>query len=270
MLALHRARFVLIRIGAVILLTEASATGLAGDGPAAVLKQGQRLEQKGQMADAQQLYQHALKKFPGDFRLQSELGMVFFQENDWPHAIEHLRIGVRGNPKSVDLLFYLSFAYFSNSELKLAREAIAKAAALKPNDARVCQKFGEYLTMPGDENAEGLPWLIKARTLDPNLQRIDFEIGAAQLAQQDYKNAIENLEAAQKKAPEDGHIAFLIGQAWAGMAEWEKAVEFYNFALTHGAADAATYYGLGEALRESGNPPTQSPRFKKPWPCSPA
>jgi tetratricopeptide (TPR) repeat protein len=243
-----------MKIRLVILLACPLAAAQIAVSVDAVVHEGEKLVQKGQLADAQQLYQKALTRFPGDRMLQSELGMVFFQENDWPNAIEYLAAGSRGTPNSVDLLFYLSYAYFANSQIKLARETIAKAAALHPKDARVCQKYGEYLTLPGDQNEEGLPWLEKARRLDPNLARIDFEIGAAQLARENYQAAAENLESAQKKAPEDGHIAFMLGESWAGLSKWDKACDSYKYALAHGSADAPTYYGLGEALRATGNP----------------
>jgi len=253
-----------------LLATTTLAAAQADVGLAAILQQGEKLIQTGHLAEAQQLYEKALKRFSGDFRLQSELGMVFFQENDWPHAIEHLRAGLSGKPKSVDLLFYLSYAYFASSETKLARETIAKAAVLDPKDARVCQKYGEYLTMPGDKDEEGLPWLLKARNLNPSLQRIDFEIGAAQFAMQDYQAAAENLEAAQKREPEDGHIAFLRGESWAGMGQWDKARDAYDFALAHGSSDALTYYGLGKALRASGDPADSIEPLQKALALQPA
>lgn len=241
-----------MKIGLVILLTGTLAVAQAG--VSAVLQRGEKLVQSGRLGEAQQLYQEALKRFPGEIRLQSELGMVFFQQNDWPNAIENLRVGVAGKPDNIDLLFYLSYAYFASSQIKLARETIAKAARLNSRDARVCQKYGEYLTLPGDKIEEGLPWLMKARSLDPHLQRIDFEIGAAQFALQDFQAAAESFEAARNKAPEDGHIAFLLGESWAGVGQFDKARDSYNYALAHGSVDAQTYYGLGQALRASGHP----------------
>ena len=97
------------------------------------------------------------------------MGMVFFLQHNWPKAIENYQKSLHVKPDHVDPLYYMAQAYYQTSKLNLARETIARAAALAPNNPDVCQEYGEYLAATRDTREEGLKWLKKARTLNPDL-----------------------------------------------------------------------------------------------------
>jgi tetratricopeptide (TPR) repeat protein len=149
-------------------------------------------------------------------------------------------------------LFYLAEAYFMESDLDHARETIAQAARLAPNDAQVCQKYGEYFGATIETRKEGLSWLEKARRLQPGLVRIDFEIGKAQFELTDFASAASSFEAALKKDTSDGEAAFFLAESWAKLSDWQKARDSYTYALTHGYEKGPSYYGLGSAQVELG------------------
>ena len=149
-------------------------------------------------------------------------------------------------------LYYLAEAYFMQSDLGRARETIAQAARIAPNDAQVCQKYGEYLSATIETRKDGLARLQKAQRLDPELARIDFEIGKTEFDLTDYRSATSSLETALKKDSGDGEAAFYLAESWASLGDWEKARDDYNYALARGHADGPTYYGLGRALVELG------------------
>lgn len=219
---------------------------------AEVVRQGRRLVQTGQLAATQELYEKALRSFPGDPDLSFELGMVHFRQHNWAKAIENYKSSISSRPGRVKPLFYLAEAYFMESNLDRAREAIAQAAHIAPNDPQVCQKYGEYLSMALETRREGLAWLQKARRLSPGLARIDFEIGKAQFELTDFQAAVSSFETALKNNSSDGQAAFLLAESWAKLSEWKKARKCYSYALAHGYANGATYYGLGSALVELG------------------
>ena len=74
------------------------------------------------------------------------------------------------------------------------------AASLAPNDAQICQKYGEYLAVNIENRKEGLSWMEKARRLDPRLARIDFDIARTQFELTDFQSAIRQL----RSGPETG------------------------------------------------------------------
>ena len=216
-----------------------------------VLQQGVRLIDTGQLTAAQELYEKALGDFPIDPDLRFELGMVYFHQQNWKKAAENYTVSLRGGP-STKALYYLAESYFMQSDLDRARQTIAQAASIAPEDAQVCQKYGEYLAATIETRKQGLEWLQRARRLNPGLPRIDFEIGKTQLDLTDFQSAASSLEMAVKKNPSDGQAAFYLAETYASLNDWEKARDDYNQALARSYADGPTYYGLGRALVELG------------------
>lgn len=218
-----------------------------------VLRQGTHLVEAGQLLAAQELYEKTLHSFPADPDLTFELGMVYFRQHNWEKAVENFKSSIGSRPGRVKPLFYLAEAYFMESNLDLAREAIGQAARIAPNDPQVCQKYGEYLSMTVETRREGLAWLQKARHLSPALVRIDFEIGKTQFELTDFPSAASSFEAALKSDGRDGQAAFFLAETWANLSEWEKARERYTYALAQGYSPGPAYYGRGRALVELGD-----------------
>jgi tetratricopeptide (TPR) repeat protein len=234
------------------LLISTLMAGQADPSVATALQQGAKLVSSGDLAAAQDLYENALRSSPDDPDLHFELGMVFLRQRNWSKAAENYRSSLSSRPGMIKPLFYLAEAYFMESDLDHARETIAQAARLAPNDAQVCQKYGEYLGATIETRKEGLSWLEKARRLQPGLVRIDFEIGKAQFELTDFASAASSFEAALKKDVSDGEAAFFLAESWAKLSDWQKARDSYTYALAHGYEKGPAYYGLGRAQVELG------------------
>lgn len=239
-----------MRALAALLLITVSAAGQTRPDRAAVLQQGAKLVAANQLSAAENLYKEGLRGFPGDADLQYELGMVFFRERNWPQAVESYTGSLKAKPGQVKPLFYLAESYYMRSDLYHARLAIAEAARIAPDDAQVCQKYGEYLSAGFETRKDGLVRLEKARLLNASLQRIDFEIGKTQFQLTDYQPAVTNFETALKRNPDDGEAAFYLAESWANLGDWVKARDSYVYAVAHGYAHADAYYGLGKSRVE--------------------
>jgi tetratricopeptide (TPR) repeat protein len=231
------------------------STLMAGQAPpnvAAVLKRGATLVAAGRLAEAQNLFEQAVRNSPDDPDLRFGLGAVFFREHNWPKAIENYRSSINARPGSVKVLYYLAEAFFAEADVDRARQTIALAASLAPNDAQICQKYGEYLVVNIENRKEGLSWMEKARRLDPRLARVDFDIARTQFDLTDYQSAITNFEAALKQDTGNGEAAFYLAESWANLGDWVKARDFYSYALTHRYEKGPAFYGLGRAQVELG------------------
>lgn len=234
------------------LLISTLTAGQALQDVATVLKQGAELVGAGQLSAAQDLYEQALRDSPSDPDLRFELGMVFFRQHNWSRAIENYKGSLSSRPGKIKPLFYLAEAYFMESDLDQARQTIAQAASIAPNDAQVCQKYGEYLSTTLENRKQAVSWLEKARRLNPDLVRIDFEIGKTQFDLTDFPAAASSFGSALKKDAKDGEAAFYLAESWANLGDWEKARDSYADSLAHGYANGPAYYGLGRAQVELG------------------
>ena len=212
-----------------------------------VLRKGAELVATNQLAAAEDLYEKALRDSPDEPDLHYELGIVYFRQHNWTKAIENLKNGVNNKPGQIKPLFYLAESYFMESDLDHARQTIAQAASIAPDDAQICQKYGEYLSTTLETRKDGLSWLQKARHLNPGLTRIDFEIGKTQFELTDYLRAASSFETALKKNAADGEAAFYLAGSLAKLGDWSQTCHYYAYALTHQYAHGPSYYGLGRA-----------------------
>ncbi len=227
-------------------------TGQAPPNVAAALKRGAALIAADRLAEARNVYEQALRTSPDDADLLFGLGTVFFRENNWPKAIENYRSSINARPGTVKVLYYLAEAFFAEADVDRARQTIAMAASLAPNDAQICQKYGEYLAVNIESRKEGLSWMEKARRLNPRLARIDFDIARTQFELTDFQSAIANFDAALKRDAGNGEAAFYLGECWANLGDWEKARDFYSYALARRYEIGPAFYGLGRAQVELG------------------
>jgi tetratricopeptide (TPR) repeat protein len=242
-----------MRILLALLLSPAILASQAVPDRSAVLQEEAKLVTAGQLSQAQDLLEKAITRFPKDPELQFELGMLYFRQKNWGEAIASYRASITSAPDRIKTLYYLAESYGMTSDLDAARETMARAASLAPNDAQVCQKYGEILTSTIDTRQQGLDWLEKSRKMNPNLPRIDFDIGKTQFELTNPGSAKASLETALKKNPEDGEAAYFLAETWANLGEWEKARDNYRYALSHAYENGPTYYALGRALVELGD-----------------
>jgi tetratricopeptide (TPR) repeat protein len=234
------------------LLISTLMTGQAPPNVAAALKRGATLVAADRLAEARNVYEQALRSSPDDADLLFGLGTVFFRERNWPKAIENYKGSINARPGTVKVLYYLAEAFFAEADVDRARQTIAMAASLAPNDAQICQKYGEYLAVNIENRKEGLSWMEKARRLDPRLARIDFDIARTQFELTDFQSAIANFDSALKRDAGNGEAAFYLGESWANLGDWDKARDFYSYALAHRYEKGPAFYGLGRAQVELG------------------
>ena len=234
------------------LLISTLMTGQTQPNVASALKRGATLVAADRLAEARNVYEQALRSSPDDADLLFGLGTVFFRERNWPKAIENYRSSINARPGTVKVLYYLAEAFFAEADVDRARQTIAMAASLAPNDAQICQKYGEYLAVNIENRKEGLSWMEKARRLDPRLARIDFDIARTQFELTDFQSAIANFDAALKRDAGNGEAAFYLGESWANLGDWDKARDFYSYALAHRYEKGPAFYGLGRAQVELG------------------
>jgi len=136
-----------------------------------LLTQGEGLRARANWFKPRNSLRNALEKYPGNSDILFNLGMVFFLQNDWPKAIENYRKSLLAKPNQVNSLYYMAQAYsISELDLKLARETIARAAELAPDNPDVLPEARRVSSLFQARRARrDFKWLQKARTLDPFL-----------------------------------------------------------------------------------------------------
>src|SRR5208337_1342364 len=90
------------------LLMLATTFAQAPDEVTPLLKQGETFLHAGQLAQAQEFFENAQRKFPGNADISYDLGTAFFLQHNWQKAIENFQKSLLVKPNQIDPLFYLA------------------------------------------------------------------------------------------------------------------------------------------------------------------
>lgn len=216
------------------------------------LRRAAELEDRGQFAQAEQIYIAQEKVSPRSGEILFHLGTLRMRQNDWPKAIEYLEKCAMLEPRNADVFFYLAQAYYLNRNIIQAQRTILSAAKLAPNEAAVLQKAGEYLCDGGDCGT-GLDDLRKARRLDPTLENIDLDLGMAYYKLAKHEEARSLLESVLQKNPNNMAAASLLGKLAAYEGNWDKARGLDEYVLSRDPRNVTALKDLGTALVAQGN-----------------
>lgn len=210
------------------------------------LERGSALEARGEFAQAKAVYLSGLGQFPKSGELNFRVGTIYLRAADWSHAIQYLQQARRLLPRHVETLYYLAQAYYLDGQQRIALDTIGRAARLAPDRPEVAQKYGQYLC-EANRCTEGLRYLLKARRLDPALEKIDFDLGMAYHKQQALPETQRHLEAAFKRDPGNLIAAQILADVLGREAQWERAKDLYQRVVAGDPRNAWALYGLGRA-----------------------
>ncbi len=194
----------------------AAAGGGSGAGSLqADFKAAVELTQAGKLDEAEAAYKAILARDPTIPQVYQNLGYVYSQKKDWPHAEATLLKGLEVSPGSSDMTSALAQVYQSSGQGDKAMALLSKAAE-NPGDAKVQYTLGINLLNLG-KSEEAIVALQKAVAADPTLSDAYYHLGTLMVGQNKVPEALQYLEKylsmnptnAQNKATAEGLIAAL-------------------------------------------------------------
>jgi predicted Zn-dependent protease len=211
--------------------------------------QGALLADAGHAAESESSFEHALRLAPNDPELLFTVGVYQLGAGDYAHAAELLAHGAKLSPQDSQMFYYLAQAEHFLGKDDLALEDSRKSVEIEPRNAAMLQKYGELLTVSGN-NLEAANWLAKAQQLDPALADIDFDLGIANLRNEDLDRAATFAKAAVEKQPNDPRALKLKAEIDAKLGDWPQAQELFKHLLEIDSTDATSLLELGHSELE--------------------
>ena len=133
---------------------------------------------------------------------QSQLGLR-------EEAEKTARLGLKKNPKQLDLLVFLADLFMREGRLDEGRLLLEKARLLDPANASVHIRLGRLLSRIGEsENARKS--YISAIKIAPNNYMPFLLLGQSLVKEGLYEEALGHLETACKMAPEESPVRYLL------------------------------------------------------------
>jgi tetratricopeptide (TPR) repeat protein/mono/diheme cytochrome c family protein len=151
-------------------LQEAMARHNVGKDPgdfSAQYNLGAMLQARGEMAQAVEHYQLAVRLRPEDATANNALGGALLATGHVDEAILHLSASIKARPDNFDAHYNLGYAFAAQELFDKATEEFRAAARLNPEDANAEANLGGALAAAG-KWAESKPHLEHALQLDPH------------------------------------------------------------------------------------------------------
>lgn len=179
----------------------------------------------GELAKAEEQYQHILSYAPKDKETHNRLGSVYATENKVDAAIEEFNRSLPGTDSVPDLV-RLHIRKGDFDQYKYERE---KAAIDYPTDPEDQLELGQvYLTIHQTDLA--LRYFMRALDEDPNsLQALTY-LGLAYLDLHDYNNAVATFGKCMGRDPSDYPCADNLGAAYLESKQYSLATNVLNIA----------------------------------------
>jgi tetratricopeptide (TPR) repeat protein len=204
-----------------------------------------------------------IRQHPDSPRLYVALGLAFWRQNDFPHALEAFQHAVKVGPNSADAHNWLGVATLEKGDFTGAIAEFRRAIALDPKYTRGYANLGSALNKNG-ELTEAVKVFRKAVALEPNSPVAHMNLGVALRAQGDAKGALVHLRFVAEHEPDDANARFMLGQTLQQSGDLSGAIAAFEKTLRIDPEFREAYYALGSALKQ------QAASLPKPRPQSPS
>jgi len=210
---------------------------------------GLSLQEQGNFAEAEALYQKALVIQPQDAEVFVQLGSLFAQQQAWEQAIEHYQKAVALQPNFAEAHWALAEVYEQVGESIQA--ALAQHRALMESSAwgtvqeRI--QLGQLLLQAGYAQ-EAIDCLRDAVRQDPDNATLYHAIGTALGQLEQWQEALLYLQNAVDRNLKDPTMRVSLGQAFEALEQFQKATQCYESAIRLAPQNPVGHLALRDLL----------------------
>jgi tetratricopeptide (TPR) repeat protein len=205
-------------------------------------------------AAAEQLLRAGRERFPGDFWLNHDLGMVL--KNQGPvraeEAARYFTAALALRSTSPGVFLNLGHALQIKGDLDGAIREYQAALRIAPKYAQAHNNLGTVLQSRGDVDAAVREFLL-ALDLDPNLANAHSNLGLTLQGKGDVDGAVREYHRALDLDPELVNAHYNLGNVLRSRGDVDGAVREYQAALRIAPEYAQAHNNLGLALRTKGD-----------------
>jgi tetratricopeptide (TPR) repeat protein len=225
---------------------------------------------KGDLVHQKEALDKLVKAFPGDERVQNQLGIYYFNRQDYAESIVAFEKAIHINAAFSQPYNQLGYAYRFTDRLPEAEKAFTRYIELIPDDPNPYDSYAELLMKEGKFD-ESIKSYQKALSLDPNFVASYIGIGNDQIFQGHGDEARKTFAKLAKTARTDGErrqALFWTSMTYAYEGAWDKAIaevdkEAAVAIAAHDLGNLANDYNLiANYLLEAGRPDDAAAKFK--------
>lgn len=209
--------------------------------------------QAGDLDQALEMYQRALKVRPDDIDLLSNFGVALRAADRTDEALDMYRRALEIDGKRADVWNNLGNALRSLSKTETARSAYEAAIRHAPAQPQYWASLGNLLREQGDPK-RAIKIFRAGLARCANDQELLFNIGLASWDEHDFSGALTFYLRALTSDPQNSRLLHNIAAAYLKQHDNEKAQYFARKAIAIDDTVAETHAILGQALCALGRP----------------
>jgi tetratricopeptide (TPR) repeat protein len=225
---------------------EAAANAQKQPLPAAVLATYARtLATTGHSAAAIARMKEAVAQDAGNASLRDDLGSLYAQGQDWPHAEEQFSAAIRLQPGFATAHLHIGLVYLAEKKPDFAKE-LMQASTLAPADAQIALAAGKALADAGqDERAA--PVLEQAMRLEPGSAAAAYQLALVLQRVNRVADAIPLLRHVVEADPKNPDALINLGLALSQQHQAKDAVPYLQRAIALEPESATAHQDLAAA-----------------------
>lgn len=185
-------------------------------------------------AEAEELFEHAIKNTPGFASPHIDLGLLYVQMGEPNKAVEQLEEGLRLAPDRTDA---------ANALVNVLREEAREAL--------------------NSDTEKSLSLLLRARKLAPENPDVQFDLGMVELRMSLLPDAVDAFETTLKLRSNDASAIYGLGRAYLDWTKFTQARQQFERYVKLQPNDASGHYGLGMSCAALQLAPEARAEFEK-------
>ena len=214
--------------------------------PAAVLASYARaLAATGQKPSATEEMKEAVAADPGNAQLHDDLGTLYAQQQDWPHAQQEFAEAIRLKDDFAGAHLHLGFVLRAEQNSEAASEWL-KAYNLAPSDSPIALAAGKALAESGQDE-QALPILQHAVELTPNSAEANYQLAIVLQRTNRVADAIALLKHVVDAEPNNADALTNLGVALTQQHQATDAVPYLQRAIALTPQNATAHQDLAAA-----------------------
>jgi tetratricopeptide (TPR) repeat protein len=146
-------------------------------------------------------------------------------------ALADLGRAVRQQPKSLQAWMLKGTLHEALGQVYEAEEAYRKALEIRPDFIPALNNLAYNLAEHGGNLDEAHKLAARARQLAPQVAGVGDTLGWVQVKKGEFSKALESLEEAARKLPDNPEVHYHLGKAYAGLGERDRAAAALRKAL---------------------------------------
>jgi len=209
------------------------------------------LEQQGNYAEAEDVWQRILKAQPADAEAYAHLGFLESHQEHYSDAVRYYRRAAALNPSMPGLQLNFGLALFKAGDLKQAAhvfEPLYRRAAADSDDAQRLRLLLGMSYYGAAEYAAAVPYLRDAVARDPQNLPYRLVLAHSCLWSKQYQCVLDVYHQILTLNAESAEADMLAGEAYDEMLDHADAIEQFRNAVKADPKEPGVHFGLGYLL----------------------